>query len=161
VLDSPFVANAQFEEMVSHFNGDSVVEIDCTFPSGGGQGALRRAGAHSSRGRRCRALGCGSHHPDGPGAGRNTRAMPMILATSAVHSWLTRQGLRTFCSLNVRSAECIDPHYFAVLVGCGATVVNAYLAQDSHRRPDRARADRRHADRGDGTLSRRPSTRAC
>ena len=58
-------------------------------------------------------------------------AMPMILATSAVHSWLTRKGLRTFCSLNVRSAECIDPHYFAVLVGCGATTVNAYLAEDS------------------------------
>ncbi len=57
--------------------------------------------------------------------------MPMILATSAVHSWLTRQGLRTFCSLTVRSAECIDPHYFAVLIGCGATVVNAYLAEDS------------------------------
>jgi glutamate synthase (NADPH/NADH) large chain len=29
----------------------------------------------------------------------------------------------------VRSAECIDPHYFAVLVGCGATTVNAYLAR--------------------------------
>ncbi|NHX27688.1 glutamate synthase large subunit, partial [Escherichia coli] len=58
-------------------------------------------------------------------------AMPMILATSAVHSWLTRKGLRTFCSLNVRSAECIDPHYFAVLIGCGATTVNAYLAEDS------------------------------
>ena len=57
--------------------------------------------------------------------------MPMILATSAVHSHLTRKGLRTFCSLNVRSAECIDPHYFAVLIGCGATVVNAYLAEDS------------------------------
>ncbi len=57
--------------------------------------------------------------------------MPMILATSAVHSWLTRKGLRTFTSVNVRSAECIDPHYFAVLIGCGATTVNAYLAQDS------------------------------
>ena len=57
--------------------------------------------------------------------------MPMILATSAVHSHLTRKGLRTFCSMNVRSAECIDPHYFAVLVGAGATVVNAYLAEDS------------------------------
>ncbi|CAN0033937.1 unnamed protein product, partial [Chrysoparadoxa australica] len=58
-------------------------------------------------------------------------AMPMILATSAVHSHLTRKGLRTFCSLNVRSAECIDPHYFAVLIGAGATIVNAYLAEDS------------------------------
>ena len=72
--------------------------------------------------------------------------MPMILATSAVHSWLTKKGLRTFTSLNVRSAECIDPHYFAVLIGCGATVVNAYLAEDSI-------ADR--IDRGliDGTLT--------
>ena len=25
----------------------------------------------------------------------------------------------------------MDPHYFAVLIGCGATVVNAYLAEDS------------------------------
>ncbi len=48
-----------------------------------------------------------------------------------MHSWLTRKGLRTFTSVNVRSAECIDPHYFAVLIGCGATTVNAYLAQDS------------------------------
>ena len=56
----------------------------------------------------------------------------MILATSAVHSrWLTRKGLRTFCSINVRSAECIDPHYFAVLIGSGATTVNPYLAEDS------------------------------
>jgi glutamate synthase (NADPH/NADH) large chain len=48
-----------------------------------------------------------------------------------VHSHLTRKGLRTFCSLNVRSAECVDPHYFAVLIGCGATTVNAYLAEDT------------------------------
>ena len=64
-------------------------------------------------------------------SGEGQVAMPMILATSAVHSHLTRKGLRTFTSINVRSAECIDPHYFAVLIGCGATVVNAYLAEDS------------------------------
>ena len=62
--------------------------------------------------------------------------LPMILAVSAVHSWLTRKGLRTFCSLNVRSAECIDPHYFAVLVGvgavaCDALAVSAGLACDN------------------------------
>jgi glutamate synthase (NADPH/NADH) large chain len=58
-------------------------------------------------------------------------AMPMILATSAAHSWLVERGLRTFCSLNLRAAECLDPHYFAVLIGGGATTVNAWLAQDS------------------------------
>jgi glutamate synthase (NADPH/NADH) large chain len=57
--------------------------------------------------------------------------MPMILATRPCIRWLTRKGLRTFCSINVRSAECIDPHYFAVLIGSGATTVNPYLAQDS------------------------------
>src|SRR3546814_9743802 len=62
----------------------------------------------------------------------------MILATGAVHTHLIRQKLRTFVSLNVRSGECLDVHYFAVLIGVGATTVNAYLAQESiaerHRR---------------------------
>ena len=65
-------------------------------------------------------------------------AMPMILATGGVHTHLVHQSLRTFTSLNVRSAECLDVHGFAVLIGVGATTVNAYLAQESiadrHRR---------------------------
>jgi glutamate synthase (NADPH) large chain len=131
VLESPFVANAQFEAMVRHFNAEHVT-IDCTFPAGGKHDALRE-GLERIRHEAEDAVRSGAGHiiltDQGQGDGRV--AMPMILATSAVHSWLTRQGLRTFCSLNVRSAECIDPHYFAVLVGCGATTVNAYLAQDS------------------------------
>ena len=38
--------------------------------------------------------------------------------------------MRTYTSINVRSAECFDTHYFAVLIGVGATTVNAYLAQE-------------------------------
>ena len=128
-LDSPFVGNAQWDKLVSYFNAD-LVEIDCTFAPG--QGALS-AGLARIRAEAEDAVRSGAghivltdHHADA-----DKVAMPMILATSAVHSHLTRNGLRTFCSLNVRSAECIDPHYFAVLIGCGATVVNAYLAEDS------------------------------
>ncbi|ABD53168.1 glutamate synthase large subunit [Jannaschia sp. CCS1] len=131
VLNSPFVANAQFDKMVSYFH-DSVVEIDCTFEAGGEKASLR-GGLERIRDEAEDAVRSGAGHivltDQGQGEGRV--AMPMILATSAVHSGLTAKGLRTFCSLNVRSAECIDPHYFAVLVGCGATTVNAYLAQDS------------------------------
>jgi glutamate synthase (NADPH/NADH) large chain len=62
----------------------------------------------------------------------------MILAAGAVHAHLVRTGLRTYTSINLRSAECLDVHYFAVLIGVGATTVNAYLAQESihdrHRR---------------------------
>ena len=53
----------------------------------------------------------------------------MILATSAVHSYLIKNNLRTFTSLNVSSRECLDVHYFAVLIGVGATTVNASLVE--------------------------------
>ena len=68
-----------------------------------------------------------SDHAVGP----ERAPLPMILATGAVHTHLMRQNLRTFTSLNVRSGECLDVHYFAVLIGVGATTINAYLAQES------------------------------
>ena len=58
-------------------------------------------------------------------------ALPMILVTSSVHHHLIKQNLRTFISLNVQSAECLDVQYFAVLIGVGATSVNAYMAQQA------------------------------
>ena len=131
VLESPFVANAEFDEMVRHFDGN-VTFIDCTFDAGSDHDALQRE-LQRVREEAEDAVRSGSGHLVLTDEHQSeTRVpMPMILATSAVHSWLTRKGLRTFCSMNVRSAECIDPHYFAVLIGCGATTVNAYLAQDS------------------------------
>ena len=42
VLESPFIANAEFDEMVGLF-GDRVAFIDCTFPADGGEDALRAA----------------------------------------------------------------------------------------------------------------------
>ncbi|MGH1330167.1 MAG: glutamate synthase large subunit [Paracoccaceae bacterium] len=131
VLDSPFVGNAQFEALKGHFNAP-MTKIDCTYPADGGPNALRDALARIRAEAEDAVRSGGGHiilsdqNQDAENVG-----MPMILATSAVHSWLTRKGLRTFCSLGVRSAECIDPHYFAVLIGCGATIVNAYLAEDS------------------------------
>ena len=129
VLDSPFVGNAQFDELMGHFNADKVT-LDCTFEAGGTNlnDALIRIRADAEDAVRS---GAGHIVLTDQMSGEGKVAMPMILATSAVHSHLTRKGLRTFTSLNVRSAECIDPHYFAVLIGCGATVVNAYLAEDS------------------------------
>ncbi len=145
VLESPFLANAEFDVLVQRF-GEQVAFIDCTFPADATNDALRQ-GLERIRAEAEDAVRSGAGQlvltDQHQGAGRVT--MPMILATSAVHSWLTRKGLRTFCSINVRSAECIDPHYFAVLIGSGATTVNPYLAQDSI-------ADRINRGLIDGTL---------
>jgi glutamate synthase (NADPH) large chain len=144
VLESPFVGNAQWDKLVTEFNAP-LADIDCSFDPAKGSlsQALERIRAEAEDAVRSGAghLVLTDQYSDA------TRvAMPMILATSAVHSHLTRKGLRTFSSLNVRSAECIDPHYFAVLIGCGATVVNAYLAEDSL-------ADRIERGLLDGTLT--------
>ncbi|MEM9011853.1 MAG: glutamate synthase large subunit [Pseudomonadota bacterium] len=130
-LESPVVSNARFEAMVNYF-GDTARWIDCTFAVDDGPRVLHAA-LDRLRAEAEEAVRAGANHLilTDTGQGPDRAAVPMILATSAVHSWLTRHGLRTFTSLNVRSAECVDPHYFAVLVGSGATTVNAYLAEDS------------------------------
>ncbi|MDP5220032.1 glutamate synthase large subunit [Ruegeria sp. 2205SS24-7] len=144
VLGSPFVGNAQWDTLVNSLNSP-VTEIDCSFEPGTGalSSALARIRAEAEE-----AVRSGSGHLILTDQYTDTDrvGVPMILATSAVHSHLTRKGLRTFCSLNVRAAECLDPHYFAVLIGCGATVVNAYLAEDSI-------ADRVERGLMDGTLT--------
>jgi glutamate synthase (NADPH/NADH) large chain len=69
VLDSPFVANAQFDEMVSHF-GDSVVTSTAPSPWTVPPTRCAGAGTYPVGGGGCRALRRGAHHPDRPGAGR-------------------------------------------------------------------------------------------
>ncbi|MCW1918160.1 glutamate synthase large subunit [Rhodobacter sp. KR11] len=129
VLESPFIANGEFRVLVDRF-GAQVAHIDCTFAPG--PDALRKALERiRTEAEDAVRSGAGQLVLTDEHQGEGKVAMPMILATSAVHSWLTRKGLRTFCSINVRSAECIDPHYFAVLIGSGATTVNPYLAEDT------------------------------
>ncbi len=132
-LESPVLTNGQFAALREAV-GDAARVIDCTFAADAEGNALRQAIDRIQREAE-EAVRAGVAHLvlTDEHVGPDRVAMPMILATSAVHTHLTAQGLRTFSSINVRSAECIDPHYFAVLVGCGATTVNAYLAQESIR----------------------------
>jgi len=137
-LESPVLSNAEFEAMVGHM-GESAAKIDCTFAPDGGETALPEA-LDRIRQEAENAVRAGCEHVvlSDEAVGPDRVAIPMILATGAVHTHLIRQKLRTFVSLNVRSGECLDVHYFAVLIGVGATTVNAYLAQESiaerHRR---------------------------
>src|SRR5260370_35456976 len=132
------ISNAEVKAMRA-YRGETAAEIDCTFEAAGGDSALRCA-IRPLRQEAGEAVRRGCPHVILSDAAMDAEraAIPMILATGAVHSHLVRQQLRTFTSLNVRSGECLDVHYFAVLIGVGATTVNAYLAQetiaDRHRR---------------------------
>ncbi len=137
-LDSPVVLNAAFQAMRDYM-GESAVEIDCTFRPESHEFSLRRAIYKIQRIAEDAVRGGAAHLVlTDENVGRNRAGIPMILATGAVHAHLISEGLRTYASINVKSAECMDVHYFAVLIGVGASTVNAYLAQetiiDRHRR---------------------------
>jgi glutamate synthase (NADPH/NADH) large chain len=61
-------------------------------------------------------------------AGPDRIPIPSLLATSAVHHHLIRQGLRTRVGLVVETGEAHEVHQFAVLAGYGAEAINPYLA---------------------------------
>ena len=129
-LESPVLTNAEYDAMRGYM-GETAVEIDTTFDINGGASALRDAITRIQREAE-EAVRGGALHIILTDEGITTEraAIPMVLATGGVHSYLVKTSLRTYISLNVRSAECMDVHYFAVLIGVGATTVNAYLAQE-------------------------------
>ncbi|MGF1560908.1 MAG: glutamate synthase large subunit [Geminicoccaceae bacterium] len=137
-LQSPLLLHRDMIALRNYF-GDKVVEIDCTFAAGNGPGALHhalervRSEAEEAVRSGCEQVLLSDH------AVSATRApIPMILATAAVHSHLVREGLRSFSSITVCSGEALDTHSIAVLIGVGATTVNAYLSEaaiaDRHSR---------------------------
>ncbi len=134
VLESPVLTNGMYSRMLEHI-GDQIAVIDCTFalPTSPGDGEALKAAIERIREEARVAVSSGRGHIILSDETQDARsaAIPMILAAGAVHSYLVAHGLRTFCSITVRSAECLDTHYFAVLVGVGATCVNAYLAQET------------------------------
>ncbi len=58
-------------------------------------------------------------------------AIPALLALSAVHQHLVREGLRTTAGLVVETGTAREVHHFAVLAGYGAEAVHPYLAMET------------------------------
>ena len=133
-LESPILTNGMYLRLRELLD-QKIVEIDCLYDAedAKGDGAALKRALDRIRTEAAKALEDGAgiiiltdERQDG---GR--LAVPMILAAGGVHAHLTDIGRRTYCSIIVRSAECMDAHYGAVLVGAGATAVNPYLAFDT------------------------------
>ncbi|MDH3461541.1 MAG: glutamate synthase subunit alpha, partial [Burkholderiaceae bacterium] len=62
---------------------------------------------------------------------RHHVAIPALLALSAVHHHLVREGLRTTVGLVVETASAREVHHFATLAGYGAEAIHPYLALET------------------------------
>ena len=62
---------------------------------------------------------------------RSQVAIPALLALSAIHHHLVREGLRTTAGLVVETGSAREVHHFAVLAGYGAEAVHPYLAMET------------------------------
>jgi glutamate synthase (NADPH/NADH) large chain/glutamate synthase (ferredoxin) len=58
-------------------------------------------------------------------------AIPALLALSAIHQHLVREGLRTTAGLVVETGTAREVHHFGVLAGYGAEAVHPYLAMET------------------------------
>jgi hypothetical protein len=87
----------------------------------GGGGIVRQPAAEGRAG--------GEHSgPVRSRRGRDHAPIPSLLATSAVHHHLIREGTRTQCGLVIETGEAREAHHFCLLIGYGAGAVNPYLA---------------------------------
>ncbi len=134
VLDSPVMTNGMLARFVD-FVGKKVTIIDCTFPlpqSGAVSGQALNAALDRIRSEAETAVRGGIENIilSDENTDETRASVPMILSVGATQTHLVKAGLRSSCSILVKSAECVDTHYFAVLIGAGATAVNAYMTQD-------------------------------
>ena len=133
VLDSPVLTGADWDRLRAHF-GTGTATIDCTYEAdieaAGGPDRLRAAIARiRDEAEQAVRQGRSELFLTDESTDEGRVAIPGVLAAAAVHTHLVRRGLRSYASVNVRTAECLDTHYYAVLIGVGATTVNAYLAE--------------------------------
>ncbi|WP_031495291.1 glutamate synthase large subunit [Bryobacter aggregatus] len=62
------------------------------------------------------------------GVDENSAPIPSLLALTAVHNHLVREGTRSMVALIVESGEPREIMHFCLLIGYGASAINPYLA---------------------------------
>ncbi len=128
VLSSPILSNSQLEKFINFF-GKNSFKIDCTFEKNENLeialNNLKKMSEVAVREGVTQLILSDKNISD-------TRIpIPMLLCVGAINSYLIKNKLRGYVSINVETGEALDTHSFATLIGVGATTVNPYLALDS------------------------------
>lgn len=132
-LKSPILSNEEFEKIRHMHHADfKSVTLPILYKADGGekelQSALDKVFELASR-----AI---KHHVNlivlsDRGINHEHAAIPALLAVSALHHHLIREGTRTRVSLILESGEPREVHHFALLIGYGCSAINPYLAFES------------------------------
>ena len=128
VLESPILSNSQFEKFSLYFK-NSIQVLDCTFDFQ--ENLKKRIEKVCSEAEIAVREGCKHLILSDKNISEKKVPIPMILAFGAINSRLINLGIRGFVSINIQTAEALDTHSFAVLLGVGATTINPYLVFDS------------------------------
>ncbi|MEQ8826045.1 MAG: glutamate synthase large subunit [Filomicrobium sp.] len=133
-VDQPILTNGDLERIRSigevEDNNFASITIDITYPAEGGiegmENAVDCACAEAEE-----AVLSGEYNIiilSDRATGPDRIPVPSLLATSAVHHHLIREGLRTRVGLVVETGEAHEVNQFCTLAGYGAEAINPYLA---------------------------------
>ncbi|CUW40384.1 glutamate synthase, large subunit [Magnetospirillum sp. XM-1] len=110
-------------------SGFKAVTIDMTWPASEGAAGLEAAVAGICRQAKAKVTeGFNIIVLSDRSVGPDNVPIPSLLAVSAVHHFLIREGLRTKAGLVVETGEAREIHHMCVLAGYGAEAINPYLA---------------------------------
>ena len=129
-LPGPLLPPHQLEALLAWTRpGWRARRLSLLFPAAGGAAALRAALASLlAEAARAAREGASLLVLSDRGVDAERASLPSLLAVSAVHQHLVREGLRTRVSLAAETAEARDDHQVAALVTFGAEAVCPYLA---------------------------------
>ncbi|HSP80804.1 MAG TPA: glutamate synthase large subunit, partial [Myxococcaceae bacterium] len=135
-LPGPILTNGQLAKLLAVQN-EGLFEtrrLSLLYPVEGGEGALEAAVERLCR-EAVEAVDSGASILvlSDRGVDVAHAAVPSLLALSAVHQHLVREGIRMHAGMVLETAEAREVHHFACLFGYGASAVNPYLALDTLR----------------------------
>ncbi len=129
-LPHPILTNRDLEKLRRVSRGDFLATtLPTLFPAADGEVGLERALDGVCR-RASLAIDAGYTILilSDRGVDPNYAPIPSLLALTAVHNYLIREGSRTQVALIIESGEPREVMHYALLIGYGASAINPYLA---------------------------------
>jgi glutamate synthase (NADPH/NADH) large chain len=132
-MKSPMITNAQLAKLRhNQHEAFKVAELNITFPAAqAGEGLERAIEALYAAADKAIDAGATLLILSDRGISEQEAPIPALLAVSALHHHLIRQGTRTKASLILESGEPREVHHFALLLGYGVSAINPYLALET------------------------------